>query len=77
VSRRARRGRAGTVLKTFWLAVAETPFVVLLLPLFVAARPFRRRSVTADYIVCLYAAFLYFYLIRLNHLYGLLRRRGG
>jgi hypothetical protein len=68
---------ARAVLKAFWLTVAETPFVALLLPLFVAARPFRRRSAGADYVVCLYATFLFFYLIRLNYLRGFLRRRGG
>ena len=70
-------GKAGDVLKVYWLAVAETPFLVLLFPTYLLAKLFKRRSVLAGYVAALYMGFMYFYLVRLNYLYSFLLRKQG
>ena len=66
---------ARRILEHAALALAEAPFVFLLFLAFLAARPLRRRSPVAEYLVCLYATFLFFYLLRLRYLAALLRAR--
>jgi hypothetical protein len=68
---------ARRILKRAALALAEAPFVFLLFLVFLAARPLRRRSPAAEYLVCLYATFLFLYLLRLTRLAELLGVRRG
>jgi hypothetical protein len=67
-------GRAGDVLKVYWLILAETPFLALLFPAYLLAKLFRGRSALAGYVAALYMGFLYFYLVRLNYLSNFLLR---
>jgi hypothetical protein len=69
--------RCSGVLKVYWLAVAETPFLVLLFPAYLLAKLFKRRSVLAGYVAALYMGFMYFYLVRLNYLCNFLVKRKG
>jgi hypothetical protein len=69
--------RCSGVLKVYWLAVAEAPFIVLLFPVYLAARLLSRWSEKAGAAALVYRAFVYFYLARLNYLYNFLAKRRG